>query len=145
MPNNYTPNKLYTLGHWIKNGNEEVGNPPYSGTWPNLLGDKEFSEWRKHHEVTDEQLRLIKRGFHGWPVEGLNCNPAEKINVNEIDGDSIISFGTHKGKPFKKIPDDYFLFLLQQTWIDKWPNVKLYAKRIKDRIKDGAATSEEIK
>jgi len=138
--NSYTDYKVYIFGSWIKDGHNEI--MPYMGSWSELLKLEEFTEFRKKHEITDKQLAIVKRGFHGWPIEGLiEGFPEEKTKEDDYD----FPFGTHKDKKFSEVPDAYYMFLLDQPWIQKWPAVLMYAKEVNKRLNKNAATPEEIK
>lgn len=67
--NKYTEYKCYTFGIYIKDGHGDI--MPFMGSWSELLKNEEFIEFKKRHEITDKQLALIKRGFHGWPSRNM--------------------------------------------------------------------------
>jgi uncharacterized protein (DUF3820 family) len=46
---------------------------------------------------------------------------------NRLHDDSIMPFGTHKGKKLGEIPDNYWLWFLRQDWCDEWPDLVEYA------------------
>jgi len=130
--NVYTDRTVYVLGKRIKNGYKQVA--PYTGSWSELLKSEDFSEFRKKHEITDKQLALTKRGFHGWPIE-----------APETDKIVPFPFGLHKDKPFDEVPNEYYAFLLSQDWIGKWPEVKRYAEQVVKDMNKNAASKEDIK
>lgn len=131
--NHYTDYKVWIFGAWIRAGHEE--HSPFNGTWIDLLKFPEFIEFRKKHEITDRQIQIIKKGFHGWPIE------EEKPHQ---EAEPLMPFGKHKDKPLSEIEDSYYLFLLKQDWISKWVQVKLYAEQVRDRLQENGASKEEI-
>ncbi len=132
--NQYSNWKCYIFGGWIRAGHED--HPPFNGTWIDLLKFPDFIEFKKKHEITDKQMSLIKKGFHGWPLED------EKPHQ---EAEPLFPFGTHKDKPMSEVPDSYYMFLLRQPWIDKWIQVKIYANQVRDRLQENGATRDEIK
>ena len=130
--NAYTDYKVYIFGQWIKDGHNEI--MPYMGSWSELLKLEEFTEFRKKHEITDKQLAIVKRGFHGWPME-----------APEVDQEVPFPFGLHKGKPYDEVPNEYYAFLLDQSWIGKWPEVKRYGEQVLKDMNKNAASIDEIK
>jgi len=130
--NNYTDYKVFIFGQWIKDGHNEI--MPYMGSWSELLKSQDFSDFRKKHEITDKQLAIIKRGFHGWPLE-----------APETDQIVPFPFGLHKGKPFDEVPNEYYAFILGQDWIGKWPEVQRYAEQVVKEMNVNAASKEDIK
>jgi hypothetical protein len=131
--NHYTNHKVYVFGGWIRTGHDDI--PPFNGTWIELLKFPDFIEFKKKHEITDKQMSLIKKGFHGWPLED------EKPHQ---EAEPLFPFGTHKGKPMSEVPDSYYNFLLGQPWVSKWPTVQLYAQQVRDRLQENGASKEEI-
>ena len=49
-----------------------------------------------------------------------------------LDDDSLMPFGTHKGKRLGEIPDSYWLWFLKQEWCEQWPDLLEYAKVVED-------------
>lgn len=134
--NKYSNYKVFVFGSWIKNGHEEI--LPYPGTWDELLKDAEFIKFKDKHSITDEQLVFIKKGFNGLDIE---YEEPEEIPHSE----DTFPFGTHAGKPMHEVPDRYYIFLLAQPWIIKWPTVLSYAKQVKSRMNTGSASKQDIK
>ena len=135
--NSYSNYRVFILGSWIKNGHDDIW--PYEGTWAELLNDPDFITFREKHSITDEQLVFIKRGFHGLELE----EPEVKEEIEHSD--DKFPFGTHAGKPLHEVPDKYYLFLLNQPFIIKYPSVLNYAKQVRSRMNTGAASPQEVK
>lgn len=132
--NAYSDWKVYVFGQWIKNGHEDI--PPFDGEWLDLLKFEEFKSFRTRHEISDKQLALIKKGFHGWDFPDYSAPKPEE---------PIMPFGQHKGKYFSQIPQDYWLFLNKQSWLGKWPAVALHVRNILAEMNENAASKEEVK
>jgi hypothetical protein len=67
------------------------------------------------------------------------CNPDGSARPDENKripyGSDIFRFGHHQGKTFNEIPDSYFLWAIDQRWINDWPQVKNYIeKNFKDEL-----------
>lgn len=53
-----------------------------------------------------------------------------KHNPNDLNDDTIMSWGKHRDKRFGDIPDDYWRWFLGQDWCDKYPNTVRYANLV---------------
>lgn len=113
----------------------------FKGTWKELISSHEWIEFKTRRGLTDNQIYYIKRGFNGKPFE--DDTERSKENSDILD-DELFPFGAHKGKKFAEIPDRYYSWLLEQSWLDKWPTVAVYAKRRQEKINDNKASAEEI-
>ena len=47
----------------------------------------------------------------------------------QLDDNSSMPFGAHKGKKMLDVPMPYLRWFLEQDWAQKWPAVVQYAKR----------------
>jgi hypothetical protein len=53
-------------------------------------------------------------------------------------------WGKHKGAQLKDIPADYFLWLMEQSWLGDWPQLKSYITRNADAFyKEQQENAEE--
>lgn len=43
-------------------------------------------------------------------------------------------FGTHKGKPMEKVPASYLDWVIDQSWINKYPDIIEYVERNRKAI-----------
>lgn len=65
-----------------------------------------------------------------------DCNSDwKKPLVTVYTDDSTYPFGNHMGKKFSDIPDDYFLWAIDQRWIKEWPAIERYIlENFKDEL-----------
>lgn len=47
-----------------------------------------------------------------------------------MNGESLMPWGEHKGKPLQSVPPDYLSWLLSQRWIVDWPDMHTYLKAL---------------
>lgn len=130
MANSFSYGKCWSFGKMLR---EDVDGP-----WTDFFKNPHFLEFRGKHMLTDVQVYYIKLGFSGKSFEGESEQPTNEDN-------DIFPFGKYKGRHYKDLPDRYVLWLLEQDWIGKWPNVAVYAKRRADAIKENTPSKEEIK
>ena len=60
---------------------------------------------------------------------GLNfkTNDMEKYNSDEpLTDRSQMPFGKYRGRNMANVPSHYLLWIYEQEWIEKWPNVMQY-------------------
>lgn len=48
----------------------------------------------------------------------------------------VMSFGKHRGEQIEDVPPSYLLWLLEQDWIVKYPDILRYIKENYDEILD---------
>lgn len=54
----------------------------------------------------------------------------------QLTDESGFPFGKHKGTSMQNVPIDFYRWLLQQDWCNKWPAVVAYAKtRLENELK----------
>lgn len=49
-----------------------------------------------------------------------------------LHDDDRMPFGKYKGQRLGEVPDDYWLWFLQQEWSHKWPDLVEYAQLVED-------------
>lgn len=52
--------------------------------------------------------------------------------------DEMMPFGAYKGQAFGELRASYLLWLMDQDWIDKWPQVKSYVAANRERLEKEA-------
>lgn len=117
--NNYGVHKLWNFGKRLKERFK---------TWHDVVFDDEWDSFLDKHEITDDQIHIIKQGFNGLPAEA---------------SDGIFPFGIHKGKPMNKIPIEYLVWCSEQSWLDRWPSVWDYCNKRKKDIENHKKEFEE--
>jgi len=45
-----------------------------------------------------------------------------------MNGDDLMLFGKHRGRPLSKVPERYFHWLIQQEWLEHHPLLVLYVE-----------------
>lgn len=48
--------------------------------------------------------------------------------------ETVMPWGKHKGEKLEEIPYSYFLWLMEQSWLGSWPQMKLYIKNNAEAI-----------
>lgn len=118
--NNYGIHKLWNFGRDLKKR---------FSSWPEVVFNDDWDDFLDRHEITDDQLHLIKQGFEGKKIEART--------------DGIFPFGIHKGKPMNKIPIEYLVWCSEQSWLDRWPSVWDYCNKRKQDIQKHQSEFEE--
>jgi len=55
----------------------------------------------------------------------------------QLNDDSPMPWGKHKGTRLGDVPLDYLKWALKQDWIDVWPDLKQYAETVTDTTISG--------
>lgn len=78
-------------------------------------------------ELIGEQILPLKSTMRLPVVEryGAEAPSAPPAPPAPWDHD-LFPFGSHEGETYSQIPDNYFRWLSQQPWIEKWPDVLAY-------------------
>lgn len=69
-------------------------------------------------------------GSPGGLGGGGDMNGFRKSNVHVLNDDSLMPFGTHKGKRLGDVPDHYWRWFLVQDWCDDYPELVEYANTV---------------
>lgn len=132
MDNAFTYSKCYEFGKMLK--------AEFKSSWEVFTKEDEWRRWTKSREISETQIKMIKRGFMGLLYSG-----EEVILGSPLDME-IFPFGAqYKGRRFKELPDRYINWLAEQDWLDKWPVVKQYVQLRTASRSSEAATKEDIR
>lgn len=94
--------------------------PDYAGQWD---GQREASH--------DRIVRWTQAVLDAHPEVDTVQGPDRSAAVS---GDSLMPWGTHKGKPLEKVPADYWDWFREQAWARKWPALLAYAKEAREQV-----------
>jgi hypothetical protein len=87
-----------------------------------------WSEWSSEELLDKYKLRLaIVRETE--PKMMTDQNWWEKVTTNKLDINDAFPFGKYKGQPMWAVDYNYFKWLMEQDWLDKYPNVLEYITR----------------
>lgn len=66
-----------------------------------------------------------------------------KISVEPWDDDTVMPWGKWKGRRMEDVPGDYLHWLIEQSWVAKWPGLHAYLKKNADTIYEQAQDLED--
>jgi hypothetical protein len=92
--------------------------------WLTLVMSDEWDDFCDRQEITPEELKLIRIGYEGKPYR------QQPISTAEV----ILPFGVHKGTPMSQLDMEYLEYISSASWLAKWPVVKEWIDRNKDKI-----------
>ena len=115
----------------------------YNLPWLDFVKTKAWIDFKQRREITDNQIFYIKKGYLGKPF-AAEPEFADKEHPNAMD-EEIFPFGAYKGSKFGTLSNKYVLWLSEQSWLDKWPQVAVYVKRRIQTIHDSTLSKDEVK
>lgn len=87
-----------------------------------------WSEWSSEELLDKYKLRLATVR-ETEPKMMTDQNWWEKVTTNKLDINDAFPFGKYKGQPMWAVDYNYFKWLMEQDWLDKYPNVLEYIGR----------------
>lgn len=119
---------FYNFGKLLRSDNLD--------TWDHITASQDFADFRSKHKVSDEEVKIIRRGFYGDPIEG---NPQVPVPSS-----GLFTFGQYRGKPYSVAPAGYIEFLSRQDWLQKHVELFVYVKNYMREYTKDQLTKEEV-
>lgn len=114
-----SPGKLWNFGRLLK----EKGFD-----WLKLVMSDEWEDFTERHNLDTLDQRCISNGYKGLEY------PYEAMNMVKIEAETICSFGKYIGKPMSEVPMEYIVYIHEASWLNKWPTVKDWINKNRERI-----------